>query len=154
MIHSHDYLRFTLRQSHAGTVVFRDAAPADASEPTVTMDWTVEVRPLPGCTELVRTFTAAVVGTLSRNLKSRLAEPGARVELRGPRGGGPPLGISLEKESWLGGVLVAHLADQRSVLAQTRELVRPWNWGRSEDEAGDSEDWSTGVSTATFDSSV
>ena len=107
------------------------------------MVWEVEVRPLRGWSGLVKPFTAAIVSTIARNLQARLAEPGARVELAGPRGSGPPLG-SVAKDSWLGGVLAAHLADRRDVMEQTRAMLQPWTWGRSEDGPDDFEEWTMG----------
>ena len=97
-----------------------------------------------GAARFVRAFTSSIVGTISRNFKVRLACPGARVRLAGPRGQGPPLPFSVSADSWVGGVLAAHLADGRSALEQTRSLVMPWTWGRSEDEPGDSEEWTVG----------
>ena len=105
------------------------------------MVWEVEVRPLCGCDRFVKAFTAAVVGTISRNFKVRLANPGACVQLVGLRGKVSSLPISVPADSWIGGVLAARLADGRSALEQTRSLVMPWTWGRSTDELGDSEEW-------------
>ena len=125
--------------SHAGRVRFLEVD--DVSSVATEMVWEVEVRPLCGCDRFVKAFTAAVVGTISRNFKVRLANPGACVQLVGLRGKVSSLPISVPADSWIGGVLAARLADGRSALEQTRSLVMPWTWGRSTDELGDSEEW-------------
>jgi len=105
------------------------------------MLWQVDIRPLRGWQGFVQPFTEAIISTIGRNLKVRLQEPGAYVTLAGPRGSGSDLG-RVPKESWLGGVLAAHLADRRPVLEQTAAIFQPWAWGRSSDVPGDGDEWS------------
>ena len=62
--------------------------------------------------------------------------------IKPPRGGGgtntnKSFG-KVAKDTWLGGVLDAHLSDTRSTMDQTISLFQPWTWGRS--GKGDRED--------------
>ena len=123
--------------SHLGRVKFStlqadDSSTAASDNTTVVeMLWEVQVRPMHGWEFFVEGFTDAIVSTLSRNLKVHLAEPGATVKLYQPRGGGDSW-AQVPKDSWLGGVLTAHLSDQRSTWEQTLSLLQPWTWGRTQ----------------------
>lgn len=109
------------------------------------MLWQVEIRPIRGWEAISKAFTETVVTTLARNLKSHLEEPNETVSLHPPRGGGggEPL-ARVRKDSWLGGVLAAHLADRRSTWEQTVAIFQPWTWGRSTDEKGEEGGWTVG----------
>ena len=64
------------------------------------------------------------------------------VSVRPPRGGGGSnnkVFFQVRKDSWLGGVLDAHLQDQRSTLEQTMSMFQPSTWGRSTDNEDDGE---------------
>jgi len=131
--------------SHRGRVRFLvDETAANTGDGNVdaTMIWEVEIRPLRGWAWLVQPFTAAIVSTICRNFKTHLREPGAKVKLAPPRGQGEAFG-EIAKDSWLGGVLAAHLEDRRSTLEQTFAIFQPWTWGRSSatDEPGEGEEW-------------
>ena len=119
--------------SHIGRVTFADGS----------MQWDVEIRPLRGLRGFVQSFTETIITVLSRNFKSHVLEPGADVPLLPPRGAGAPL-ARVRKDSWVGGVLDAHLRDSRSTLEQTLALVQPSTWGRARDSDGDYASWSTG----------
>ena len=49
--------------------------------------------------------------------------------------------LQIRKDSWLGGVLDAHLTDGRSTIEQSLSMLQPWTWGRV-DEDGEEESWS------------
>eukprot|EP00961_Rhodomonas_salina_P299246 3938776-Rhodomonas_salina.3 len=93
-----------------------------------------------GWEAFVRTVTETTVRTLAQNLCVLLAEPGAVVKLAGPRGVGKPL-AQVPKDTWLEGVLAAHLSDSRSVAAQTAAMFKPWTWGEVEYADGESACW-------------
>ena len=114
------------------------------SDDSVEMIWQVEVRPLRGGHAFVETFTETIVSTISRNFKVHLSEPDATVSLYKPRGGGKSW-AKVRKDSWLGGVLNAHLSDHRSTLEQTISMLQPWTWGRTRDwdEEGEESRWET-----------
>lgn len=122
-----------LMHTHHAKVTF---AKNDAS--SVDLHWEVEMRsfPIPIVKPLVEKLTEMTVATLIRNFVVHLAEPGAQVEIRPPRGnadlvGGVDSFGSVPKDSWVGGVLSAHLRDNRSTIEQTLALIQPWTWGRS-----------------------
>ena len=124
---------------HAGRVQFQ-TIPGSSD---VEMVWEVQVKPFRGWTELVQRFTSAIITTMARNFKSHVNEPGATVKLAPPRGKGEAFG-EVPKDSWLGGVLDAHLADKRSTAEQTMAIFQPWTWGRSSDAEGEGGEWMTG----------
>ena len=70
------------------------------------------------------------------------------VALKPPRGGGGEDNtlFQIRKDSWIGGVLDAHLRDKRSTALQTLAIFQPWTWGRTEkdDEEGEREEWTEG----------
>jgi len=124
-----------LMHTHHATVRF---AKKDVN--AVALHWEVRIRPfpIPAVAPLVEKLTEMTVATLVRNFVVHVAEPGARVEIRPPRrgngelvGGGVRSFGSVPKDSWIGGVLHAHLGDGRSTMEQTWSLLRPWTWGRS-----------------------
>jgi len=130
--------------SHLGRVQF--VSLNGDNDGSVDMIWTVEVRPYHGFEWFVKAFTSGVVTTLARDFKSHVEEPGAMVTIRPPRGGsGNEEFGRIRKDSWIGGVLDAHLRDQRSTALQTVAMFQPWTWGRSTDdvEAGEGEMWTT-----------
>jgi hypothetical protein len=112
---------------------------------TVKLLWQTEARPFPGCVRIVETFAQAVITTLTRNLAVHLAEPNAVVRVSPPRGKGTSF-ASVPKETWLGGVLEAHLRDSRSTWEQTLSMFQPWTWGRARDDPNDHAvtEWSNG----------
>mmetsp|Transcript_28152 Transcript_28152/g.51274 ORF Transcript_28152/g.51274 Transcript_28152/m.51274 type:complete len:393 (-) Transcript_28152:1702-2880(-) len=126
--------------THLGRVTFRHLAKEDEVE----MVWEVEIRPLRGFALVVELFTSVIVSTLARNFKTHLAEPGAIVVLKKPRGGSDSSFGNIPKDTWLGGVLAAHLTDKRSTTEQTIALFQPWTWGRSTDDIGEGEEWTNG----------
>ena len=136
--------------THRGQVRFErahdDSSTAAAPADNTMMVWEVCVRPYNGLGGYVRAFTSAVVTTLARNLKSHVRDgPGAVVSVKPPRGrfGGKSL-FQVRKDTWLGGVLDAHLSDQRSTLDQTLAMSQPWTWGRStDDDIREGEEWKT-----------
>lgn len=129
--------------THRGRVRFYHA-PND-TEGRVVMEWQVEIRPFPGFQHWVEAFTEAVVTTLTRNLAVHLAHPREVVHVYLPRGKGASL-ASVRKDSWLGGVLEAHLSDRRSTVQQTLSMFQPWTWGRATDDVKDaaSTSWTVG----------
>ena len=114
----------------------------DADMKQVQMDWQIEVRPYHGFSNFVEAFTGAVVSCYARNFKCHVQEgPDAMVDLKPPRGGGNDASslLQIRKDSWLGGVLDAHLQDKRSTFDQTVALFQPWTWGRSTNYDGEDE---------------
>lgn len=108
------------------------------AEDSIDLHWEVEIRPfpIPIIKPLVEKLTEMTVATLIRNFVVHLSEPGAQVEIRPPRGnanlaGGVESFGSVAKDTWIGGVLYAHLGDTRSTAEQTISLLQPWTWGRS-----------------------
>jgi len=120
--------------SHRGRVRFLSKSQ-DTN--TIEMNWEIEIRPYHGWSFLVEAFTGAVVSCYARNFKCHINEgPDVMVALKPPREGG--VGASeklwqIRKDSWLGGVLDAHLKDSRDTVAQTVALFQPWTWGRTVD---------------------
>jgi len=111
----------------------------------VQLHWQVEVRPFPAFQAFIESFLEAAITTLSRNLAVHLSEPGAVVRVAPPRGKGESF-ATVRKETWLGGVLDAHLRDQRSMLEQTFSMFQPWTWGRATDDDPDDAviEWTNG----------
>eukprot|EP00956_Cyclotella_meneghiniana_P034935 scaffold109630_cov67-Cyclotella_meneghiniana.AAC.4 len=126
-----------LMHTHRGVVKF-----TSNSDNSLSIHWDVEIRPYRVAGPLVEKITEMTVSTLLRNLRVKLKEPGATVTIKPPRGntdllaGQENLG-SIGKETWLGGVLYAHLSDNRSTLQQSVAMLQPWTWGRSGDGAYD-----------------
>lgn len=141
--------------THQGTVRFETVEPpataADGNDETpaeVRMVWEVHVNPYRGCEGYVQAFTSAIVSTLARNFRSHLEEPGAVVKVKPPRGGSGEVLFQVEKATWLGGVLDAHLSDQRSTWEQTVAMFQPWTWGRGDNDNGeDGDEWITMTTT-------
>lgn len=111
---------------------------SETNENNVDMLWQVEIRPWPIVAPIVKKLMEMTISTITRNFIVHMSEPGATVELRPPRGsadltGGNSSFGSVPKDSWLGGVMDAHLQDKRSTLDQALSLLRPWTWGRSGD---------------------
>jgi hypothetical protein len=107
------------------------------------MVWQVEVRPLVGWSFIVEPFISTVISALARNFKVHVPEPCSTVKLAPRRGKGESFG-QVPKETWQGGVFAAHLSDQRSTVEQTTALLHPWTWGRSANDNGEGERWTTG----------
>jgi hypothetical protein len=121
--------------THAGRVRFFNASTPGEVE----MVWDVEIRPLRGWRGFVQEFTEVIISTLSRNLKSHLAEPCVCVRVPGLPGG-----REVRKDSWWGGVIHASYSDERPAFARAVSLLQPWSWGRSKDGAHEYASWSTG----------
>ena len=109
------------------------------------MIWTVKIRPYHNMEGFSKGCVSSVVTTLARNFKSHIEEPDSMVSVKPPRGGGGGGGgdnntfFQVRKDTWLGGVLDAHLRDQRSTWEQTLSLIQPNTWGRSTDNEDDGE---------------
>lgn len=120
-----------LMHTHKGVVTF-----SRNDDNALSVDWVVEIRPYKIAAPLVEKLVEMTVSTLLRNLRIMLAEPGAAVSIKPPRGktdllmGRTDFG-SVPKESWLGGVLDAHLTDSRSTMEQSFAILQPWTWGRT-----------------------
>lgn len=123
---------------HLGRVRFEQV-----STDQVEMTWEVQIRPFRYSSWLVKPFTAAIITTLARNFKVHVEQPNAVVKISPPRGKGESF-ASIPKDSWLGGVLDAHLHDKRSTMEQTIAIFKPWTWGRSTDDEGEGAEWTTG----------
>ena len=122
-----------LMHTHRAKVGF-----AKEGEKSIALHWEVEIRPfpIPIVKPLVEKLTEMTVTTLIRNFVVHTAEPGGQVEIRPPRGnadlvGGVDSFGSVAKDTWVGGVLSAHLSDNRPTMEQTLSLMQPWTWGRS-----------------------
>ena len=119
-----------LVHTHIGRVRFTN------TESSLIIDWDVEIRPYKVASPMVEKLVEMTVSTLLRNIRVRLTQPNAAVDIYPPRGnsnmlmGGTSFGI-VAKDTWLGGVLDAHLSDTRSTMEQTISLFQPWDWGRS-----------------------
>jgi len=124
--------------THTGRVRF-----TDLPDGKVEMLWEVEVRPYNGWESVVQTLTSSVVTTMSRDFKAHLADPGAKVPLKLPRGKGDLI-VEIPKSSWIGGVLDEQQKDHRSSREQLVDLFLPWTWGRTEDGEGEGEEWIQG----------
>lgn len=124
--------------THAERVTFIESQAGE-----VEMVWEVEIRPWRGYESTMKLLTSVIVSTIARNFKAHIAEPGATIALAPPRGKGEAFG-QVSKNSWLGGVLAAHLADKRSTMEQSIAMFQPWTWGRCTDDPGEEEEWTTG----------
>ena len=91
------------------------------------MEWTLHVRPWTGVAPLVEQALTMSTSTVVRNFRIHMTQPDAMVQLKPPRGrtGGQVWG-QVRLDTWLGGVLVAHLQDSRSTVDQSRP-----RWGFS-----------------------
>ena len=134
-----------LLHTHLGRVRFTKDPNESSSSPAggLVIDWEVEIRPYNRVTyALMEKLVEMTVSTILRNIRIHLTEPDAKVIIKPPRGGGgtntnKSFG-KVAKDTWLGGVLDAHLSDTRSTMDQTISLFQPWTWGRS--GKGDRED--------------
>lgn len=124
--------------THVGRVRFQKHSSGGLE-----MVWEVELRPLRGWSWFVERFTSTIITVVARNFKVHVTEPGAMVKLAPPRGKGESFG-EVPKDTWLGGVLAAHLSDRRSTAEQTIAIFQPWTWGRSTDDEGEGGEWTTG----------
>jgi hypothetical protein len=134
--------------SHAGRIRFVPVSNTTHKTTSiegrdVEMIWEVQVRPFRGLESFVKLWTATSITILARNFQNHLQEPGATVSVAPPRGKGDPF-ATIPKDTWLGGVLAAHLMDQRSTVEQTISMFQPGTWGRATDGPGESEEWSSG----------
>lgn len=121
-----------LLHTHIGRARFTSSESSD----DLVIDWDVEMRPYDKLSPLVEKLTEMTVSSLLRNIRVLLTEPDAVVTVKPPRGNsdmlmGQKSFGTVSKESWLGGVLDAHLSDTRSTAEQTSSLFQPWSWGRS-----------------------
>lgn len=120
-----------LMHSHVGRVEF-----LTIDDDSLSITWEVEITPYLFAAPFVEKIVEMTVSTLLRNLRVRLIEPGSSVVVKPPRGnsnllfGRKNFG-SVPKETWLGGVLDAHLSDDRSTVEQTLAMLQPWTWGRT-----------------------
>lgn len=128
--------------SHMGRVEFESSLAAPNDNEGLLMKWQVQVRPMRGCRWWVQSMTDAIISVYARNFKSHMIDPNATVPIAPPRGAGKPF-LRIPKDTWLGGVLDAHLHDKRSTLEQTLSLFKPWTWGR-QDEVGEGATWRPG----------
>jgi hypothetical protein len=153
-VHSHrGRVRFFLEEDHANdkdTTTTNTTDRKEKKETVVTMKWEIEIRPYHGWSTAVETFTGAVVSCYARNFKCHVQEgKDAMVAFKPPRGGtctsstDDLLSWQVRKDSWIGGVLDAHLKDQRGTAEQTIAIFQPWTWGRTNqyDDVGEGEEW-------------
>jgi hypothetical protein len=127
-----------LIHTHLGRVQFEQSRQPTLGDKTlVDLKWEIEVRPFPLMTPIVQKLLEMTASTILRNLRVHVSEPNASVAIKAPRGKEISAALdsfgSAPKESWLGGVLDAHLRDTRSTWKQTTSLLLPWTWGRSGD---------------------
>jgi hypothetical protein len=118
----------------------------DSSITSVDMIWEIEIQPYQNWSTFVKLFTSAIVTTYAQNFKCHVYEGSdAMVSLKPPRGefGGESI-MQIRKDSWVGGVLDAHLNDRRSTVEQTISMFQPWTWGRCSDDIGEGEEWKEG----------
>jgi len=128
-----------LLHTHLGRIRFTSVH--SSKSPDLTIDWEVEIRPYKFASTIMEKLVEMTVSTILRNLYIHLIEPDAQVIIKPPRGGNTETITSfgtINKDTWLGGVLDTHLSDTRSTLDQTISLFQPWKWGRSGD--GDEDD--------------
>jgi len=122
-----DNPNFLFAHTHAGRVIFQKE-----TNQRVKMIWEVEVRPFRGFGPFVDILLSSIISNLARNFKNHVIEPDAMVAISPPRGGDGETDVAqISKNSWIGGVLAAHLSDQRSTIEQTVSLLQPWTWGRA-----------------------
>jgi hypothetical protein len=136
-------LSFLLHSYKARVQFFQSSEKKDEVE----MTWTVEVRPCRGwaAQQFLRPLISAIISTSARDFQVHINEPGATVSVAPPRGKGDAF-AQVPKDTWLGGVLAAHLSDRRSTMEQTMAMLQPWTWGRCTDDvdAGEGEKWTKG----------
>lgn len=128
--------------THLGRIRFIESS---VKENTIDMIWEIEIRPYYRWSMFVKLFTSTVVTAYAKNFKCHLANgPDALVAIKPPRGkfGGKTL-MKIRKDSWLGGILSAHLNDDRSPIEQVLSSLQPWTWGHK-DETNEGESWSEG----------
>eukprot|EP00584_Thalassiosira_punctigera_P009795 CAMPEP_0172530312 /NCGR_PEP_ID=MMETSP1067-20121228/4079_1 /TAXON_ID=265564 ORGANISM="Thalassiosira punctigera, Strain Tpunct2005C2" /NCGR_SAMPLE_ID=MMETSP1067 /ASSEMBLY_ACC=CAM_ASM_000444 /LENGTH=503 /DNA_ID=CAMNT_0013314489 /DNA_START=243 /DNA_END=1754 /DNA_ORIENTATION=- len=140
LIHTH---LGRIRFDRSSTLTGGEDGEGERDDAGVDITWEIEVRPFRLVAPLVEMLLEMTASTIVRNLVVHFAEPGATVEIRPPRGnanlaGGIDRFGSVPKDIWLGGVLDAHLKDDRSTVQQTLSMVQPWSWGRT--GSGDEED--------------
>lgn len=118
------------------------------NDDSLQMKWEIEIRPYPEpWVTIVKVFTAAVVSAYARNFKCHIREGSdIMVSLKPPRGASDSTLLQVRKDSWVGGVLDAHLKDKRSTIDQTLAILQPWTWGRTadDDEEDEGEEWTEG----------
>jgi hypothetical protein len=136
-------------QDHQGTVQFVKQ-PNDDDDGWYDLIWQVQVVPFTVVDFQpwqwwVEWLTEAVITTMSRNYAIHVLTPNATVAVAPPRGKGNPF-ARVPAETWLGGVLDAHLHDSRSTFEQTLSIFQPWTWGRCRDESdsGACTEWTDG----------
>jgi len=136
-----------LLHTHLGRIQFTSvpssASSSDASSSSdLIIHWEVEIRSYKFASTLMEKLVEMTVSTILCNLRIHLIEPDAQVIIKPPRGGNMNSETisfgTINKDTWLGGVLDTHLSDTRSTLDQTISLFLPWKWGRSGD--GDEDD--------------
>eukprot|EP00578_Thalassiosira_sp_NH16_P019404 CAMPEP_0181083050 /NCGR_PEP_ID=MMETSP1071-20121207/3952_1 /TAXON_ID=35127 /ORGANISM="Thalassiosira sp., Strain NH16" /LENGTH=470 /DNA_ID=CAMNT_0023164685 /DNA_START=109 /DNA_END=1518 /DNA_ORIENTATION=+ len=120
-----------LLHTHLGRVRFTSNASSH-----LVIDWDVEIRPYRIASPMIEKLVDMTVSTVLRNIRIRLTEQDAEVVVRPSQGNvnflvGRTSLAAVAKDTWLGGVLDAHLSDTRSTTEQTLSLLRPWSWGRS-----------------------
>mmetsp|Transcript_20141 Transcript_20141/g.24828 ORF Transcript_20141/g.24828 Transcript_20141/m.24828 type:complete len:391 (+) Transcript_20141:212-1384(+) len=134
--------------SHLGRVRFIPIFDEE-NNAAIDMVWEVEIRPYHYWSTIVKWFTSSIITTYSRNFKCNLlyyeGGPQSTVSLKLPRGGfmGKTI-LEVRKDSWIGGVLDAHLHDNRTVVKQTIAMFQPWTWGRCSDSIDEGGKWSDG----------
>ena len=143
-----DIPAFIACHKHVGYVQFKSVPNENDDESSIDMTWKVQIVPYHNCEGYARGCVSSVVTILARNFQSHIHDPtDSMVAVRPPRGGGDSAGglFQVRKDSWLGGVLDAHLRDQRSTLEQTIAMFQPHTWGRSTDniEEGEFEKWTS-----------
>lgn len=125
-----------LLHTHLGRI---QLSTCNGNDDDVNMLWQVEIRPWPIVGPIIKSLVEMTISTITRNFITHMSEPGSTVELRPPKGENEFAGGfvssfgTVQKASWLGGVVDAHLKDTRSSLDQTISLLQPWAWGRSGD---------------------
>ena len=113
--------------------------PSQDKEGEICMEWTLYIRPFEVTAPIVEKIISMTTSTIVRNFRIHLKDPEATVAIKPPRGAGEQVFGSVRKDSWLGGVLAAHLQDTRSTVQQTMSLFQPWTWGRSGDGSNNDE---------------
>ena len=101
----------------------------------IQMIWEVEIRPLYGLETFVKLFTAAIISTISRNMKHHIEHPNAIVTIANLTNIDTPLDwIQIPLDTWLGGVIYAYMSDKRTLMERWKSMFQPWTWGRYQDE--------------------
>lgn len=132
--------------THLGRVRFQRSGDlrgsnSNGGKEELEMIWQVSVRPLNNFLKtFVIVFTESVVNILARNFKSHMEETGDDqiVKVFPPRGFLKERGhlFQVRKDTWLGSVLFEHLRDNRSMMDQTKDLFKPWRWGKRDEMDG------------------